>query len=124
MGELSALLVINLCSVCRARHDNMAHMGACYRALDGVALRPGARPTWRSMWPRPSVTGGLEPVFGAQGSRLAGLAGLLLVFAVYAVLWVISITWTWDQAQATGVVVGERASLSGRARLSASAAAA
>jgi hypothetical protein len=61
----------------------------------GFLFAPNRVQTLRSLWLRPSVTGGLEPVFGAQGSRLLRIAGLLAVFAVYAVLWTIGVqAWT------------------------------
>ena len=53
----------------------------------GFLFAPTRVQTLRSLWLRPSAPAALEPAFGAQGSRLARLAGLLLLFAVYAVLW-------------------------------------
>jgi hypothetical protein len=51
--------------------------------------------TLRSLWLRPGPTGALEPAFGAQGSRIVRIAGLLLVFVAYAVLWTLGVqAWT------------------------------
>lgn len=97
MGQLGGLLVINLIfGLVVPNIDNMAHLGGLFTGLwVGFLFAPTRVQTLRSLWLRPSVTGGLEPVFGAQGSRLARLAGLLLVFAVYAALWMIGVqAWT------------------------------
>jgi membrane associated rhomboid family serine protease len=97
MGQLGGLLVINLIfGVVVPGIDNMAHIGGLVTGLwIGFLFAPTRVQTMRSLWMRPSVTGGLEPVFGDQGSRLLRVAGLLLLLAVYAALWVIGVqAWT------------------------------
>ena len=93
MGQLGGLLVINLIfGLVVPDIDNMAHIGGLVTGLwIGFLFAPTRVQTMRSLWMRPSVTGGLEPVFGDQGSRLLRIGGLVLVFAVYLALWTIGV---------------------------------
>ena len=92
LGQLGAILVLNLVlGMVMSGIDIMAHVGGLVAGLWlGFLLPPTNVPTLRSMWVRPGLmTGAMEPVFGAGGTqviRLAGIVALLGFFAVLAVV--------------------------------------
>lgn len=93
LGQLGGLLVINLIfGFVVPNIDNMAHIGGLVTGLVVGFLYPPTRvQTMRSLWMKPSVTGGLEPAFGAGGNRAIRLVGLLLVLAGFAGLYALGV---------------------------------
>jgi membrane associated rhomboid family serine protease len=92
LGQLGGLLVINLLfGVLFPGIDNMAHIGGLITgAWLGLLLPPTNLPTLSSLWMRPGqLSGTMEPAFGAGGTvvlRVAGIVALLGLFAVLAVI--------------------------------------
>ena len=96
LGQLGGLLVINLIfGFVVPNIDNMAHIGGLVTGFVIGALVPPSRvQTMRSMWMKPSITGGLEPAFGAQGNRAIRLVGVLFLLVAFAGLFAIGMgTW-------------------------------
>ena len=75
--------------------DNIAHIGGLVTGVVvGVLIPPSRVQTMRSMWMKPSITGGLEPAFGAQGNRAIRLVGLLFLLVAFAGLFAIGVSGT------------------------------
>lgn len=91
LSQLGALLVVNLIfGFVIPNIDNWAHIGGLVTGLVvGALIPPGKVQTMRSMWLRPSVTGTLEPAFGAGGNRAIRIVGLLVLAAALVAMYVI-----------------------------------
>jgi membrane associated rhomboid family serine protease len=92
LGQIVALAVLNvvLGLVESGTVDVWAHMGGLATGIWlGALFAPTRVPTLRSLWVRPGSTpGSLVPVFGAGGTVAVRAAGLLLMAAAFAYLWV------------------------------------
>jgi hypothetical protein len=90
LGQLAGLVIFNLIlGFIVPNVDNMAHIGGLLTGLwIGLLFAPTRVPTLRSLWVRPGPTPGTTvPVFGAGGTRVVKVAGLLLLAAAFLVLW-------------------------------------
>jgi membrane associated rhomboid family serine protease len=96
LGQLGGLLAINLVfGFVVPGIDNMAHIGGLVAGVAiGFLFGPTRVQTMRSLWMRPSASGGLEPAFGSDGTRLIRAVGVLLLFALFALVYAFGAS-TW-----------------------------
>ena len=95
LGQLGGLLAINLLfGILFPGIDNMAHIGGLITgAWLGLLLPPTNLPTLSSLWMRPGqISGTMEPAFGAGGTVLLRVAGIVAMLGLFAVLAVIGLS--------------------------------
>ncbi len=95
LGQLGALVALNLVFGFVVQGiDNMAHIGGLIAgAWLGLLLPPTHLPTLSSLWMRPGrLSGTMEPAFGAGGTQLLRVAGIVALLGLFAVLWAIGIS--------------------------------
>jgi membrane associated rhomboid family serine protease len=94
LGQLGGLLAINLVFGFVVRGiDNFAHIGGLISgAWLGLLLAPTNVPTLRSLWRRPGpVPGTTVPAFGAGGTVVILLAGVVALLGLFAALFAIGV---------------------------------
>ena len=95
LGQLVALVILNMILGLSMSDtiDNWAHVGGLVAGLWlGLLIPPTGVPTIRSMWLRPGPTpGSTVPVFGVAGNRAARIAGVAALLVYFAVLWTLGI---------------------------------
>jgi membrane associated rhomboid family serine protease len=94
LGQLGALLAINLLfGLLVAGIDNFAHIGGLLTGLWlAVLVAPTNVPTMRSLWLKAGpVPGTTVPAFGAGGTLLARLAGLVALLALFLLLFTLGV---------------------------------
>ena len=94
LGQLGGLLAINLLFGFVVRGiDNFAHIGGLIAGLWlGLLLAPTNVPTLRSLWRRPGpVPGTTVPAFGAGGTVVIRLAGIIALLGLFAALFAIGV---------------------------------
>ena len=94
MSQLVVIIGINLLfGLSVSGIDNWAHIGGLVSGLWlGALLPPTGAPTLRSLWRRPGTQPGTTvDAFGAQGTRLARIAGLALLAVIFGVLWTLGV---------------------------------
>ncbi len=95
LGQIAALVILNMILGLSMSDtiDNWAHIGGLVTGLWlGTLIAPTGVPTIRSMWLRPGPTpGSTVPAFGAAGNRVARIAGVVALLAVFAVLWTLGV---------------------------------
>lgn len=96
LGQLGGLLAINLVfGFVVPGIDNMAHIGGLVAGMAlGSLFAPTRVQTMRSLWMRPAATGGLEPAFGSEGTRVIRAVGVLVLFALFALVYAFGAS-TW-----------------------------
>ncbi|MEW6223522.1 MAG: rhomboid family intramembrane serine protease [Chloroflexota bacterium] len=94
LGQLGGLLAINLLfGFIVSGIDNFAHIGGLIAGLWlGFLVAPTNVPTLRSMWFRPGpVAGTTVPAFGAGGTVVIRLAGIIALLGLFAALFAIGV---------------------------------
>ena len=94
LGQLGGLLAINLLFGFVVRGiDNFAHIGGLISGVWlGLLLAPTNVPTLRSLWRRPGpVPGTTVPAFGAGGTVVIRLAGIIALLGLFAALFAIGV---------------------------------
>jgi membrane associated rhomboid family serine protease len=94
LGQLGGLLAINLVFGFVVRGiDNFAHIGGLIAGVWlGLLLAPTNVPTLRSLWRRPGpVPGTTVPAFGAGGTVVILLAGVVALLGLFAALFAIGV---------------------------------
>jgi membrane associated rhomboid family serine protease len=94
LGQLGGLLAINLLFGFVVQGiDNFAHIGGLISGLwMGLLIAPTNVPTLRSLWRRPgSVPGTTVPAFGAGGTVVIRLAGVIALLGLFAALFAIGV---------------------------------
>ena len=98
LGQLGGLLAINLLFGFVVQGiDNFAHIGGLISGVWlGLLLAPTNVPTLRSLWRRPGpVPGTTVPAFGAGGTVVIRLAGIIALLGLFAALFAIGV-WAWS----------------------------
>ncbi|OGO55952.1 MAG: hypothetical protein A2V85_03970 [Chloroflexi bacterium RBG_16_72_14] len=94
LGQLGGLLAINLLFGFVVRGiDNFAHIGGLISGLWlGLLVAPTNVPTLRSLWRRPGpLPGATVPAFGAGGTVVIRLAGVVALLGLFAALFAIGV---------------------------------
>ena len=94
LGQLGGLLAINLLFGFVVQGiDNFAHIGGLISGVWlGLLLAPTNVPTLRSLWRRPGpVPGTTVPAFGAGGTVVIRLAGIIALLGLFAALFAIGV---------------------------------
>jgi membrane associated rhomboid family serine protease len=94
LGQLGGLLAINLLfGILVPGIDNFAHIGGLIAgAWLGLLVAPTNVPTLRSLWVRPGpVPGTMVPAFGAGGTALIRLAGVLALLVFFVLLYALGV---------------------------------
>lgn len=92
LAQIGPVIVINLVFgfIPGMNIDNAAHIGGLVSGLLlGVLFAPTRVQTIRSLWLRATVTGGVEPAFGAQGNTLIKAVGVLVIAGLYLALYLL-----------------------------------
>lgn len=91
LSQIGVLIAINLVLgfVFRGIIDNWAHIGGLVTGMwIGLLIPPTRVPSLRSMWTRPGPTPGtLVPAFGASGTRVVRVVGLVALAGFLLLLW-------------------------------------